>query len=99
MRHGNDVAGGCDAVLKGHAVSSIALTAAVIPGWCFSTRPGISRFSDAQLRIVVRCFASPRNDGKARPSRTDRRLERERGIPGKVNPGILRHFGDEGIDQ
>src|SRR6195952_5116145 len=28
------------------------------------TRPGISRFSDAQLRIVVRCFASPRNDGE-----------------------------------
>jgi hypothetical protein len=27
----------------------------VIPGWCVSTRPGISRFR-------VRCFASPRND-------------------------------------
>src|ERR1700680_4397659 len=27
------------------------------------TRPGISRFSDVQLHIVVRCFASPRNDG------------------------------------
>jgi len=26
----------------------------VIPGWCASTRPGISRFR-------VRCFASPRN--------------------------------------
>src|SRR6185295_15227444 len=25
--------------------------------------PGISRFSGAQLRTVVRCFASPRNDG------------------------------------
>jgi hypothetical protein len=36
---------------------------AVIPGWCESTRPGISRFSDVQLHIVVRCFASPRNDG------------------------------------
>jgi hypothetical protein len=35
----------------------------VIPGWCVSTRPGISRFSDVQLHIVVRCFASPRNDG------------------------------------
>src|SRR6185312_11029946 len=33
------------------------------------------------------------------PSRTDRRLERQCGIPGKVNPGVLRHFGDEGIDQ
>src|SRR5258706_382919 len=29
----------------------------VIPGWCVSTRPGISRFR-------VRCFASPRNDEK-----------------------------------
>src|SRR6202022_2707135 len=28
----------------------------VIPGWCVSTRPGISRFR-------ARCFASPRNDG------------------------------------
>jgi hypothetical protein len=28
----------------------------VIPGWCVSTRPGISRFR-------VRCCASPRNDG------------------------------------
>jgi hypothetical protein len=27
------------------------------------TRPGISRFSDVQLHIIVRCFASPRNDG------------------------------------
>jgi hypothetical protein len=25
--------------------------------------PGISRFSDVQLHIAVRCFASPRNDG------------------------------------
>src|ERR1700734_371931 len=29
---------------------------AVIPGWCVSTRPGISRFR-------VRYFVSPRNDG------------------------------------
>src|ERR1700674_3233413 len=28
---------------------------AVVPGWCVSTRPGISRFR-------ARCFASPRND-------------------------------------
>ncbi len=34
----------------------------VIPGWCFSTRPGISRFSDVQLHIGVRCYAPPRND-------------------------------------
>src|ERR1700721_3642203 len=29
------------------------------------TRPGISRFSDVQLHIVVRCSASPRNDDPA----------------------------------
>src|SRR5271156_538628 len=34
----------------------------VIPGWCLSTRPGISRFSDVQLHIVVRVFDAPRND-------------------------------------
>ncbi len=37
----------------------------VIPGWCVSTRPGISRFR-------VRRFASPRNDG----ARGNRRLGR-----------------------
>src|SRR6185312_11825624 len=31
---------------------------AVIPGWCASTRPGISRFSGAQLRTVVRSLAA-----------------------------------------
>jgi len=31
---------------------------AVIPGWCASTRPGISRFSGAQLRTIVRSFHS-----------------------------------------
>src|SRR5436309_43704 len=33
--------------------------------WRGSREPGISRFSDVQLHIVVRCFASPRNDGHA----------------------------------
>src|SRR5258708_18206050 len=36
----------------------------VIPGWCVSTRPGISRFR-------VRCFASPRNDGFVGPHTRD----------------------------
>jgi hypothetical protein len=39
---------------------------AVIPGWCVSTRPGISRFG-------VRCFASPRNDVR----RSSRVLQRD----------------------
>src|ERR1700687_1969848 len=41
----------------------------VVPGWsdgldlrCASAHRGIRRFSDVQLHIVVRCFASPRND-------------------------------------
>src|SRR6185312_8493553 len=36
--------------------------ASSFPGWCVSTRPGISRFPGAQLRTIVRCSASPRND-------------------------------------
>ena len=28
-----------------------------------------------------------------------RRLERQPGVPRKENPGVLRHFGDEGVDQ
>src|SRR5438874_11679253 len=42
----------------------------VIPGWSEGpdlrsaiAHRGISRFSGAQLRTIVRCFASPRNDG------------------------------------
>src|SRR6266850_2121164 len=42
----------------------------VIPGWsegpdlrCAIAHRGISRFSGAQLRTIVRCFALPRNDG------------------------------------
>src|SRR5580704_522026 len=38
----------------------------VIPGWCASTRPGISSFSGALLRTRVRYYASPRNDGLLR---------------------------------
>ena len=33
------------------------------PGRCDSTEPGISRFSGAQLRTVVRSCGPPRNDG------------------------------------
>ena len=32
-------------------------------GRCGSIEPGISRFSGAQLRTVVRIFDAPRNDG------------------------------------
>src|ERR1700722_11760972 len=38
------------------------ITHSVIPGWCVSTRPGISSFR-------VRCFASPRNDVNVLPRR------------------------------
>src|SRR5579871_6357813 len=30
---------------------------------------------------------------------SDRRLKRQRGVPRKMNPGVLRDFGDEGVDQ
>src|SRR5581483_4113925 len=29
----------------------------------------------------------------------DRRLKRKSGVPRKIDPGILRHLGDEGVDQ
>jgi hypothetical protein len=44
------LSGGCWAIHLRHS------------GMVRRTRPGISRFSDVQLHIVVRCFASPRND-------------------------------------
>ena len=51
---------------QGHAPQSLTGNAAHgigrHSGMVRSTRPGISRFSDVQLHIGVRCFASPRND-------------------------------------
>ena len=46
----------------------VRLNVYVIPGReanlrCAIAHRGISRFSGAQLRTVVRCYASPRNDG------------------------------------
>src|SRR2546422_2061061 len=35
----------------------------------------------------------------SRAAFADRRLEREPGFPGKIDPGVLRHFRDEGVDQ
>src|ERR671934_1596157 len=56
----------------------MTLSPPVIPGWsegpdlrCAIAHRGISRFSGAQLRTIVRCFASPRNDGRALPPRLD----------------------------
>ena len=46
---------------EGRSVPVRELTLCVIPG-CAGRRPGISRLSDAQLRIVDRCSAPPRND-------------------------------------
>ena len=39
-----------DAVLEGAVAELTARERAVIPGWCASTRPGISKFPGAQLR-------------------------------------------------
>src|SRR5712691_20829 len=66
--------------------------AIVIPGWCVAPDPE-SRDSgfDASHR--------PGMTALSRRAVADRRLERERGIPGKEDPGVLRHFGDEGVDQ
>src|ERR1700756_4098560 len=36
---------------------------------------------------------------RSRRAVADRRLERQRGVPGKEDPGVLRHLGDVGVDQ
>src|ERR1051325_4895296 len=33
------------------------------------------------------------------PAFADRRQERKPGVPGKIDPGVLRYLGDEGVDQ
>jgi hypothetical protein len=55
--------------------------ALVIPGWCVSTRPGISRFR-------IRCFASPRNDKVIPQERSSPRLHQSR--HGNHRPGTSR---------
>src|SRR5665647_3322278 len=49
------------------------------------TRPGISRFSDVQLHIGVRCCAAPRNDeiSSPRPACGERSVRIVRCAPGE----------------
>src|SRR5690348_7460969 len=47
----------------------------VIPGRA-QREPGISRFHNAQLRIGVRCFASPRNDNVIQPNLNEALIDR-----------------------
>src|SRR5450631_2514529 len=52
-------------------------------------------------------IGTPRGKAKLRPYRNvlalsrrgDRRLKTEAKIPGEIDPGVLRHLGDEGIDE
>src|SRR6202021_1916676 len=53
--------------------------------------------------IVANRLAVSRHYSRSRlsplqPGLADRRLEGKAGIPGKVDPGVLRHFGDKGVD-
>ena len=49
---------------------------------------------------VRRCESEDaRSAARSQPALADRRLEGEPGVPGKEDPGVLRHFGDEGVDQ
>src|SRR5262249_61675120 len=54
-----------------------------------------------------RAAMSRRDDGDHSPTRRgaplhftvpNRRLEGEPGVPGKIDPGVLRYFGDECVD-
>src|SRR6202163_2510371 len=60
----------------------------------------------AQRRLIhsfacrsMDCFAALAMTERSRRAVADRRLERERGIPGKVDPCVLRHLGDKRVDQ
>jgi len=72
---------------------------AVIPGRCEASNPESrdSRCAIAHLRSGAN--APSRNDSSITPRRRGSALERQRGIPRKENPGVLRHLGDESIDQ
>src|SRR5260370_14449857 len=55
------------------------------------TRPGISRFSDVQLHIIVRGFASPRNDEEVFPRRILQNPARDRKDPMTETPPSRFH--------
>src|ERR1700760_3498004 len=55
----------------------------VIPGWCVSTRPGISRFR-------VRCFASPRNDAMLATHSRDSLVRSDRNLFRQIVVGVDR---------
>src|SRR6185369_980208 len=85
-----------EAVMPG-LVPGIHVSRTVIPGWsegpdrrCAIAHLGISRFSGAQLRTIVRCSASPRNDDG-----TDSNVANKKGVDGRVKPGHddRRKFG------
>ena len=92
MRGGDDVAGGRDAVLKGHA-----LRRTLIP----SFRDGALAPDHGMLGII------PGFDAAHRPGMTIDHAAPSGGsaagtiahVPGKIDPGVLRHFGDERVDQ
>src|SRR6266436_10125578 len=57
------------------------------------------RRSNPVLATTLDCFASLAMTVKSRRPIADRRLERQRGIPGEEYPGVLRHFGNKSVDQ
>ena len=59
--------------------------------WCDHIRRSFFLFPIRHSLFAIRPLS--------RRSVADRRLERQRGIPGKEDPGILRDFRDERIDQ
>src|ERR1700733_12185021 len=49
--------------------------------------------------VAVATIIADRTGVALQPSFANRRLERQPGVPGKVDPGVLGHFGNEGVDQ
>src|SRR5437870_3337890 len=49
--------------------------------------------------MPLSCPSYPKTGSVSRPAFADRRLECKPGVPGKIDPGVLRHLGDVGVGQ
>src|ERR1043166_9326332 len=75
-----------------------------VRGSCLSVRyhlRGQFRFADARARVQDQFGArrAPVSRRPLSPADAYRRLVRQRRVPGEMDPRVLRHLGDEGVDQ